>query len=61
PRCLFVAGEGGEGSGRRGEVVELGWNGWSWWEKCWREIRLKCYSASYFERGRDDTVGFLGF
>nr|GEZ98778.1 hypothetical protein [Tanacetum cinerariifolium] len=61
PWVKFCAGEGGEGSGRRGEVVELGWNGGSWWEKCWREIRLKCYSASYFERGRDDTVGFLGF
>nr|GEW32144.1 hypothetical protein [Tanacetum cinerariifolium] len=24
---LFVAGDGGEGSGRRGEMVELGWNG----------------------------------
>nr|GEZ90450.1 putative reverse transcriptase domain-containing protein [Tanacetum cinerariifolium] len=23
---LFVAGDGGEGSGRRGEMVELGWN-----------------------------------
>nr|GFC16505.1 hypothetical protein [Tanacetum cinerariifolium] len=57
---LFVAGEGGEGSGRRGEMVVLGWNGGSWWEKYWREIRLKCYSVCYFERGRDDTVTSLG-
>nr|GEZ12099.1 hypothetical protein [Tanacetum cinerariifolium] len=30
PNVLFVAGEGGEGSGRRGIMVELGWNGGSW-------------------------------
>nr|GEU31503.1 retrovirus-related Pol polyprotein from transposon TNT 1-94 [Tanacetum cinerariifolium] len=31
PRVLFVAGEGGECSGRRGIMVELGWNGGEWW------------------------------
>nr|GEY57616.1 hypothetical protein [Tanacetum cinerariifolium] len=33
----FCAGEGGEGSGRRGEVVELNWNGGERWENVWRE------------------------
>nr|GEX64545.1 hypothetical protein [Tanacetum cinerariifolium] len=28
---LFVAGEGGECSGRRGIMLELGWNGGEWW------------------------------
>nr|GEV06403.1 hypothetical protein [Tanacetum cinerariifolium] len=46
----FCAGEGGEGSGRRGEVVELGWNGGSWWEKCWRENRVK-------ENQENDKIG----
>nr|GEZ12135.1 retrovirus-related Pol polyprotein from transposon TNT 1-94 [Tanacetum cinerariifolium] len=45
---LFVAGEGGEGSGRRWIMVELGWNGGSWWEKCWREIRLKLLQCLLF-------------
>nr|GFB09519.1 hypothetical protein [Tanacetum cinerariifolium] len=42
----------GEGSGSRGEVVELSWNGGSWWESGWREIRLGMNSACYFKRGR---------
>nr|GFA32335.1 hypothetical protein [Tanacetum cinerariifolium] len=32
-----LLGLSGEGSGSRGEVVELGWNGGSWWEMCLRE------------------------
>nr|GEW98261.1 reverse transcriptase domain-containing protein [Tanacetum cinerariifolium] len=35
-RVLFVAGEGGEYSGRRGIMVELGWNGGERWENVWR-------------------------
>nr|GFA19209.1 hypothetical protein [Tanacetum cinerariifolium] len=39
PEDIYAAVDSGEGSGSRGEVVELGWNGGSWWEKCWRENR----------------------
>nr|GEZ81235.1 hypothetical protein [Tanacetum cinerariifolium] len=39
-----LLGLSGEGSGSRGEVVELGWNEGSWWENGWRENRLWCYS-----------------
>nr|GFC27636.1 hypothetical protein [Tanacetum cinerariifolium] len=49
-----------KGSGRRGEMVELGWNGGERWENVWREKRFECYSVCYFERGRDDTVTSLG-
>nr|GFA75786.1 hypothetical protein [Tanacetum cinerariifolium] len=35
-----LLGLSGEGSGSRGEVVELGWNERSWWESGWQEIRV---------------------
>nr|GEY80922.1 hypothetical protein [Tanacetum cinerariifolium] len=38
PGAWKLLGLSGEGSGSRGEVVELGWNGGSWWESGGREI-----------------------
>nr|GEY88405.1 hypothetical protein [Tanacetum cinerariifolium]GEY95716.1 hypothetical protein [Tanacetum cinerariifolium] len=43
--ALKLLGLSGEGSGSRGEVVELGWNGGKWWEGSWREnlvVVLQC-------------------
>nr|GFB41225.1 hypothetical protein [Tanacetum cinerariifolium] len=51
-----LLGLSGEGSGSRGEVVELGWNGGKWEKLCWRENQLKCYSASYLNVGGTSTV-----
>nr|GFA90583.1 hypothetical protein [Tanacetum cinerariifolium] len=56
-----LLGLSGEGSGSRGEVVELGWNGGKWEKLCWRENRLKCYSAYYFKRGEERYCVGLGF
>nr|GFA38677.1 hypothetical protein [Tanacetum cinerariifolium] len=60
PGVKFCAGEGGEGSGRRGEVVELGWNGGSWWEKCWRENRVLVLQCQFNTWRGWSTVGILG-
>nr|GEZ69597.1 zinc finger, CCHC-type [Tanacetum cinerariifolium] len=51
-----LLGLSGEGSGSRGEVVELGWNGGKWEKLYLRENRLKCYSASYLNVGGTSTV-----
>nr|GEZ84912.1 hypothetical protein [Tanacetum cinerariifolium] len=57
-----LLGLSGEGSGSRGEVVELGWNGGSWWESGWREKRFGCYSGYYFKRREDNyCYRFGGF
>nr|GFB90529.1 hypothetical protein [Tanacetum cinerariifolium] len=53
-----LLGLSGEGSGSRGEVVELGWNGGSWWESGWREIRLM---NSRFKQNVGDDGYCVGF
>nr|GFC51907.1 hypothetical protein [Tanacetum cinerariifolium] len=61
PGAWKLLGLSGEGSGSRGEVVELGWNGGSWWENGWWEIQFWCYSRSYLNGEGMTSVGFLGF
>nr|GEU92428.1 hypothetical protein [Tanacetum cinerariifolium] len=61
PRVLFVAREGGECSGRRGIMVELGWNGGEWWENVWREKLVVVLQCVCLNVGVMLLLGLWGF